>query len=359
VAKDVTSEGLERALVVLAAGKGTRMKSDLPKVLHEIGGRTLVGHVVAACLPLVADGARLRVVVGAGPEGERVARAAHPAEAVVQAEQRGTGHAVRLALEGLGREGTLWVLNGDTPLVPPALLRRLGEAIAEGAAAALVSAQVDDPRGLGRVVRDGAGAFVRVVEERDASPRERAIREVNAAPYAFDLAALWGVIDAIEAHNAQGELYLTDAFALLMAGGGRVAVVQAEDAESVQGINTQAELARAAETYFAHRADDLGRSGVALEAGSGVRVDATAEVRPGAALGTASAVLGQSLVGAGARIDSAARIRDTLVRDGARVGAGAWIDDGAAGPQGHTAAEAKRAADRPRSGPADKTRVPD
>lgn len=317
------------------------MKSDVPKVLHEIGGRPLVGHVVAACRPLAEEGARLRVVVGAGADGERVALAARPAEPVVQAEQRGTGHAVRLAMAGLGRRGTLWVLNGDTPLVPTALLRALGDAIDGGAAAAVVSAEVADPRGFGRVVRGAGGAFVRIVEERDATPAERAIREINAAPYAFDLAALWQVIDAIGTDNAQGELYLTDAFRLLAGAGCRVEVVRAADAESVQGINTQAELARAAETFFGRRADALGRSGVALESAWGLRVDAMAEVKPGAALGAGAAVLGQSLVEAGGRVESAARIRDTLVRGGARVGGGAWIDRDGAAAQGHAPTGAK------------------
>jgi bifunctional UDP-N-acetylglucosamine pyrophosphorylase/glucosamine-1-phosphate N-acetyltransferase len=315
-----------RALVILAAGKGTRMKSDLPKALHDIAGRPLVGHVCAACLPLAREGARLRVVVGAGPDGERVAAAARPAEPVVQPEQHGTGHAVALAIEGLGAEGTLWVLNGDTPLVPTELLRRLGQEVEErGAAAALVSAEVARPTGFGRVVRDRAGAFAAVVEERDATPEERAIREINAGPYAFDLAALRAVIGRLGRVNAQGEVYLTDAFGLLARAGRRVGVVRADDAASVLGINSQDELAAAADAYHARRLVELGRSGVVLDGARGVRVDAPARVLPGARLGAAVEILGQSVVRGSAVVESGARLRDTLVREGARV-AGAWIE---------------------------------
>lgn len=304
------------------------MKSDLPKALHDIAGRSLVAHVVAACRPFAEAGGDLRVVVGAGPEGERVAAAARPAKAVVQTEQRGTGHAVALALADLGPAGTLWVLNGDTPFVPTELLERLGMEIEDaGAAAALVSAEVERPAGFGRVVRAPDGAFARVVEDKDASPAERAIREINAGPYAFDIAALRAVIGRLGSDNAQGEIYLTDAFAVLVAAGQRVGVVRADDPQSVQGINSPDELAAAADSYYARRLRDLGRAGVIAASGRDVRVDALAEVRAGARLDAPVAILGRSVVEDGARIESGAHLRDTLVRGGARVGT-AWIDSG-------------------------------
>lgn len=323
-----------RTVVILAAGKGTRMRSPLPKVLHEVGGLSLIGHVVRSCLPLVQGGADLRVVVSAGADGARVAEAARPARAVVQAEQRGTGHAVRLALAGLPTEGTVIVVYGDTPLVPTALLRALAAAVEEGGAeAALASAVVEDASGLGRIVRDAAGDLVRVVEEKDASAAERAIREINAGPCAFRAAPLARVIGLLRSDNAQAEEYLTDAFALLRGAGRRVAVVVAEDPASVGGINTQDELATAAEAYRRLRLRALGRAGVALD-GRDVRVDALAEVRAGAHLGAGASVTGRSEVWTGARVGARTEVRDALLREGASILRGTWLGPSEATAQG-------------------------
>lgn len=327
------------AIVVLAAGRGTRMRSPLPKVLHEVAGRPMVGHVVAACLSLAAEGAQLWAVVPPGPDGRRVAEAAHPARPVVQTEARGTGHALASAVGELPGSGTVIVLNGDMPLVTETLVRRLAREGA-GAAAALVAATVDRPDGFGRVLRGPGGEFARVVEEADATPEELKVREVNAGLYAFDLEAVRPVLGALGTANAQGEMYLTDALGHLAAEGRRVAVVEAPDPEEVMGVNTRFQLAEAAAVLFRRRARALGEAGVGVADPESVRVEVACEVAPGAWLGLGAHLCGRTRVAAGARVE-AARLRGVRVAEGARVGGGTWIDPacpsqggGAAGANG-------------------------
>lgn len=325
------------AVVILAAGKGTRMRSPLPKVLHLAAGRTLVGHVAAACAPLAERGAGLFVVVAQGDEGQAVAAAVPWAEPIVQAEQRGTGHALATALARLSPQGTVVVLNGDMPLVTADLVETLLDShLARDSAASLVSAVAADPAGLGRVVRDGAGAFVRVVEEADASEAERRICEINAGLYAFDLGRLHRAIGRLGADNAQGEMYLPDLFPLFMAEAGAVGVVAAPDWETVAGVNTQGELARAAAALFRRRARRLGQEGVAIEAIDGVRVEAGATVEAGAVLGVGTLIGAASTVRRGARV-SDARVERARIASGSVVRAGTWI----APPQGGAGSGAK------------------
>jgi len=236
-----------RTVVVLAAGEGQRMKSALPKVLHPLLGRTLLGHVVAAGGPLAAD--RTLVVIGHGADEVRahLAGIAPDAVPVLQEEQLGTGHAVRVALAGapLGTvTGTVVVLNGDVPLLRPETLRALVEAHeAAGAAASVLTAEVTDPAGLGRIIRDRDGGIAAIVEERDASPDERAIREINAGIYAFDAAALTDALGKLTNHNGQGEEYLTDVVELLVAAGHPVRAHAAPDEVEAAGCNDRAQLA--------------------------------------------------------------------------------------------------------------------
>jgi bifunctional UDP-N-acetylglucosamine pyrophosphorylase/glucosamine-1-phosphate N-acetyltransferase len=327
------------AIVILAAGRGTRMRSPLPKVLHEVAGRPMVGHVVAACLPLAAEGAQLWAVVPPGPDGRRVAEAAHPARPVVQAEARGTGHALACAVAELPTSGKVVVLNGDMPLVTEALVRRLAR-VGAGVAAALVVARVQRPDGFGRVLRGPGGEFARVVEEADATPEELLVREVNAGLYAFDLGAVRSALGALGTANAQGEMYLTDALGHLAREGRRVAVVEAPDPEEVMGVNTRFQLAEAAAVLFRRRARALGEAGVGVADPESVRVEAGCEVAPGAWLGPGARLGGHTRVAAGARVEASC-LRDVRLAEGARVGAGTWIDPtrpsqgaGAAGANG-------------------------
>jgi len=235
------------AALVLAAGMGKRMNSDLAKVLHAMAGRPLLAHVLDT---LDALGVGRKVVV-IGHQRERVQAAfagRDDLEWAIQAEQRGTGHACMMAEPALGEfAGTLLVVCGDTPLLRArtldALLRHHESA---DVAVTVLSMRLPDPGGYGRIVRtpDGAG-IERIVEEKDATPAERALDEVNSGIYAFRYPSLTGVLSSLTASNAQGEYYLTDTVALLQARGERAGVVCATDARELLGINTVDQLAEA------------------------------------------------------------------------------------------------------------------
>lgn len=244
----------ETVALVLAAGQGKRMMSDLPKVLHTMAGRPLLGHVLGMLDELGVG----RTVVVIGHERERV-RAAFPDAAVewaVQAEQRGTGHAVLCAGPALeGFEGTLLVVCGDTPLLTAKTHHELlaGHA-ASGAAVTVLSMRVPEPRGYGRIVRGADGGIDRIVEERDAGPEIRALDEVNSGIYAFDYPKLANVLSRLTAQNSQGEYYLTDTVLLLKRDGHAAAVVLAPDHRELIGINTVEQLAEAEAIYRARAA---------------------------------------------------------------------------------------------------------
>jgi bifunctional UDP-N-acetylglucosamine pyrophosphorylase/glucosamine-1-phosphate N-acetyltransferase len=226
------------AAVVMAGGLGTRMKSAMPKHLHPLLGRRMVDWVVRA----VRDAGVERIVVVASPE---TAGSFDGIEVAVQREPLGTGDAVRSAYDALGdAQGDVLVLNGDVPALTPELVRALVETHrSSGGAGAVLSFEPDDARAYGRIVRDGAGRLARIVEAADASPDELALGEANSGIYVFRAAKLWPVLDRLEPHNAQGELYVTDTLGLLVGGGDAVAVHTAPVAWEVEGINTRAELA--------------------------------------------------------------------------------------------------------------------
>src|SRR5690349_11336862 len=239
------SQAPRRTVVVLAAGEGKRMKSATPKVLHPLLGRTLLGHVLVAAG--AAEAGQTVVVVGHGAEQvrEHLAEVAPAAVPVLQAVQNGTGHAVRIALEAVPEAaGTVVVLNGDVPLLRPETVASLIAAHESASRAATVlAAAVDDPSGLGRIVRDASGGLARIVEERDASAEEREIREINAGIYVFDAAALRAALGKLSTDNDQGEEYLTDVFGLLVEAGSPVGVFVAPDADETLGANDRAQLA--------------------------------------------------------------------------------------------------------------------
>jgi bifunctional UDP-N-acetylglucosamine pyrophosphorylase / glucosamine-1-phosphate N-acetyltransferase len=231
-------------VVVLAAGEGKRMMSPTPKVLHDLRGRTLVEHVVVA-----AEALRPRnIVVVVGRHLDAVKAALADRKGVKFARQdppRGTGDAVRQALKKLPSDGAdVVVLSGDVPLVTPALLKGLlATHRRRRAVATAVAASVDDPKGLGRIVRDEGGGFARIVEEKDASAEERAISEINAGLYVFGGPVLRARLKGLKTTNAQGEYYLTDVLGAAVASGLRVMVHAAEDRDDVRGVNTPSELA--------------------------------------------------------------------------------------------------------------------
>ncbi|MFG3095681.1 bifunctional UDP-N-acetylglucosamine diphosphorylase/glucosamine-1-phosphate N-acetyltransferase GlmU [Streptomyces sp. NPDC048202] len=327
------------AVVVLAAGEGTRMKSATPKVLHQICGRSLVGHVLAASREL--DPAELVVVVGHAREQV----AAHLAEidpgvrTAVQEQQNGTGHAVRMALEELGGpvDGTVVVVCGDTPLLTADTLAALtGTHDADGNAVTVLTAEVPDATGYGRIVRDGAsGAVTAIVEHKDATDEQRAIREINSGVFAFDGRLLAQALKQVRTDNSQGEEYLTDVLGILRAAGHRVGASVAGDHREIAGINNRVQLAEARRTLNDRLLTAAMLGGVTVVDPATTWVDVTVGfgrdvvVHPGTQLTGATRIdqdaevgpnsrLNDTVVGAGARVDN-------TVADGAVVGEGATV----------------------------------
>ena len=313
--------GAVAAVVVLAAGQGTRMRSSTPKVLHTLGGRSLLGHVLAATSPLGA--ARTAVVVGAGRDAveAHLAQISPAALPVEQKEQRGSGHAAAVALAALpDLEGPVLIVNGDSPLLRPATVQALvDDHAAAGRALTVLTAEVDDPTGLGRIVRTAEGAVAAIVEERDATPEQRALCEVNAGVYVGDAAALRGALARLGEDNDQGEQYLTDVLALLVADGEAVGGVPAEDADDILGCNDRRELAARRRTLNDRVLDELMRSGVTVVDPLTTWVDVTASVAPDAELRPGTQLLGRTSVAAGAVVGPDSTLTDTEVGEGASV----------------------------------------
>lgn len=328
-----------RTVIVLAAGEGRRMRSPVPKVLHSLLGRSLLGHVLAAADGLAAE--RTLVVVGVGAEqvSAQLAEIAPKAAPVPQVAQLGTGHAVRSALTALSgdeREGTVVVLNGDLPLLRAETLRQLVEAHeAARAAATLLSAEVADPAGLGRIVRDRAGGLVGIVEERDATAQQRAIREINAGAYAFDVAALRDALARIGRDNAQQEEYLTDVPGLLAAGGRPVAVHRVADPTETLGCNDRVELATARARLRDRVNTDWLRAGVTIIDPASSWIDVTVTLGSDATIEPNTHLRGATVVGERATIGPEVSLIDCVVGEqatvvrthavSARIGSGAEV----------------------------------
>ena len=231
------------AIVIIAAGQGTRMRSPLAKVLHPLAGRPLLTHVLDVALALAPQ--RLVVVVGHQAEAVRQVCAPYGATCVVQESQLGTGHAVAQAEPILADfPGDVLVLYGDVPLLQPATARALwDEHRHQQATVTVLTAWLEQPTGYGRILRDAHGRITCIVEERDASDREKAVREINSGVYCLRAPFLFPALRRVGQHNAQGEQYLTDVVAVAVAEQYRVADITVADAQEILGVNTHAELA--------------------------------------------------------------------------------------------------------------------
>jgi len=247
-------------VVILAAGQGKRMRSALPKVLHQVAGRPLLAHVVDAARALKPE--RIYIVYGHGGERVRAALGAAPLEWVEQARQLGTGHALMQALPRIPRAATVLVLNGDVPLVRSDTLRRLARAAGKGIA--IATSDLSDPAGYGRVLRDAKGRVRRVVEQKDATRAERAIREWYAGFLAGNASRLAGWLAKVANRNAQKEYYLTDVIGIAAAAGAPVSAVRAADRMEVAGVNSREELAIVERAYQNAQARKLLAAGVQL-----------------------------------------------------------------------------------------------
>ncbi|MFF4902066.1 bifunctional UDP-N-acetylglucosamine diphosphorylase/glucosamine-1-phosphate N-acetyltransferase GlmU [Streptomyces sp. NPDC001068] len=313
------------AVVVLAAGEGTRMKSATPKVLHEICGRSLVGHVLAASREL--DPANLVVVVGHAREqvGAHLAEVDAAARTAVQEKQNGTGHAVRMALEELGGavDGTVVVVCGDTPLLTGATLARLAATHhGDGNAVTVLTAEVPDATGYGRIVRDEAsGAVTAIVEHKDASEAQRAIREINSGVFAFDGQLLADALGKVRTDNSQGEEYLTDVLGILREAGHRVGASVAGDHREIAGINNRVQLAEARRILNDRLLERAMLAGVTVVDPATTWVDVAVTFEQDAVVLPGTQLLGATHLGEGAEVGPNSRLRDT------RVGAGARVDN--------------------------------
>ncbi|WP_136065077.1 bifunctional UDP-N-acetylglucosamine diphosphorylase/glucosamine-1-phosphate N-acetyltransferase GlmU [Modicisalibacter radicis] len=247
-------------VVILAAGQGTRMRSTRPKVLHELAGKALIDHVIATASSL--EDARLHVVIGHGGDQVREALADAEVNFVVQAEQKGTGHAVAQALEGLG-DGQVLVLYADVPLIRRETLTALLERVDERCMG-LLTVDLDDPAGYGRIKRDADGEAVAIVEHKDATAAERTIRECNTGIMAMTALQLRRWLPRLSADNVQGEYYLTDVIAMAAVEGTAIATTQPGSPGEVEGVNDRVQLARLERVFQAGEAERLMREGVAL-----------------------------------------------------------------------------------------------
>ncbi|MFE6665874.1 bifunctional UDP-N-acetylglucosamine diphosphorylase/glucosamine-1-phosphate N-acetyltransferase GlmU [Streptomyces sp. NPDC057697] len=311
------------AVVVLAAGEGTRMKSKTPKVLHEISGRPLVGHVVAAAREL--DPEHLVVVVG--HSSERVTAQLTAADdrlrTAHQAEQKGTGHAVRVGLEELGGvvEGTVIVVCGDTPLLSGETLLALAAThTADANAVTVLTAEVPDSTGYGRIVRDPAnGSVTAIVEHKDATDAQRAIREINSGVFAFDGRLLADALGKVRADNSQGEEYLTDVLSILREAGHRVGASVAGDHHEILGINNRVQLAEARRLLNQRLLERAMMAGVTVVDPASTVIDATVTYERDALVHPGTQLLGSTHLGEDAEVGPNTRLTDTVVRAGARV----------------------------------------
>jgi bifunctional UDP-N-acetylglucosamine pyrophosphorylase/glucosamine-1-phosphate N-acetyltransferase len=310
------------AAIVLAAGQGKRLRSKRPKVLHEIAGRPLVVHVLAALDDLGVD--RIVVVGPADLDPLRAAVAGAPGsdrvDLVVQDPPLGTGDAVRRGMAQLGDwSGPILIANGDTPLVTAETFRGLLAAFTHaGAAGAVVTARVSDPTGLGRIVTGEGGRISEIVEDADATEAIREIDEVNGGVYAFDADRLTAMLDKVDAENAQGEYYLTDVIELLVSSDEGV-VAYAADEEEIAGVNTRAHLAAVGETARLRIAERWMESGVTIVDPSSTFIDASVEIASDATILPFTFLEGATTIGAGAEVGPQTRIIDSEIGPGATV----------------------------------------
>ncbi|MCA1833675.1 MAG: bifunctional UDP-N-acetylglucosamine diphosphorylase/glucosamine-1-phosphate N-acetyltransferase GlmU [Actinomycetota bacterium] len=310
------------SVVILAAGEGKRFRSAKPKVLHEMCGLPMLGHVVRASEGLKP--AKIAVVIGRGAEAvDRFLKdfARKPVVTALQPEQLGTADATRIGEEALGKgTGTVLVMPGDTPLLSVETLRKLVSYHRKRRAAATVlTAQLANPKGYGRIVRDSVGGVQKIVEETDATLIEKRIAEVNTAVWVFDRALLRSAISPIERQNAQRELYLTDIVEVLVMKGETVEAYQAEDAAEISGVNSRSQLAAAASVMRDRIAERHMAAGVTIVDPSQTYIDATVRIGRDTTIHPLTFLSGQTVIGNDCEVGPSTRVVSSKIADGARV----------------------------------------
>ncbi|WP_300271615.1 bifunctional UDP-N-acetylglucosamine diphosphorylase/glucosamine-1-phosphate N-acetyltransferase GlmU [Halomonas sp.] len=296
-------------VVILAAGQGTRMRSTLPKVLHRLAGKPMVRHVLDTAAGLEAE--RTHVVVGHGAEKVREALADSRVHFALQAEQKGTGHAVAQTLDGLG-SGRVLVLYGDVPLIRRETLARLLAGVDDDHLG-LLTVTLDDPGGYGRILRDAEGKAVAIVEDKDASESERAVRECNTGIMAMTADQLRRWLPRLSADNAQGEYYLTDIIAMAAAEGVDIVTAQPQDPLEVEGVNNRAQMARLERAHQRAIAETLMAEGVALADPTRLDVRGTLRCGHDVEIDVGCVFEGEVELGEGVRIGPHCVIRDSHI----------------------------------------------
>lgn len=312
----------------MAAGKGTRLKSKRAKVLHQVGGQSLLAHVITAATQVV-PAKNVYVIIGHQADEVRAAIQHTGVQFVLQAEQRGTGHAIMCARDQVRQHENILVLSGDVPLITPATITKLRDFhLARNAAMTILTAEPPDPFGYGRMVRSSPSSenVKAIVEQKELTRQQEKLKEINSGIYAFASKPLFANIDRLTVNNAHHEFYLTDMAALLVKAKARVIALRADDASEVLGVNTLAELASLDAALRARKAAELMASGVAIYRPETCVIDSQVQVAPDTVIEPFVQILGQTRIGADCHLRSFSIIRDSQVADGVQIRPGCVID---------------------------------
>ena len=322
----------EFAIAILAAGKGTRLKSRHPKVLHQIAGKTLLGHVVAAASRIVPP-ENIFAIIGHEAELVREALQSTGIQFVLQQEQRGTGHALMMAQEALRGFSHVLVLSGDVPLIHPETIERVRDFhIASQAAMTILTAEPADPTGYGRVFRRRKDAkptdeVDRIVEQKALRGSEGEQREINSGIYAFAVGPLYTHIDELTTDNPAGEFYLTDMAGVLGKAGNKVLALRAEDSSEVLGVNTRMELAELDAKLRAQKTRELMEAGITIFRPETCDIDADVEIGPDTVIEPFVQIIGQTKIGSDCRIRSYSVITNCEIGDNVLIRPGCMMED--------------------------------
>jgi bifunctional UDP-N-acetylglucosamine pyrophosphorylase / glucosamine-1-phosphate N-acetyltransferase len=331
------------AIAIMAAGKGTRLKSQLPKVLHEVGGKPLLAHVIAAATHVVPP-TDIFAIIGHEAESVRAAVESSGVNFVLQSEQRGTGHALMVACPALSGYDHAIVLSGDAPqITPQTIARLLNFHLDQKAAMTLLSADLDRPFGYGRVLRKGlrSAAVRAIVEEKATTAAQKTIREINAGFYVFAVPQLFSNIETLSTANAHAEYYLTDMAEVLTKAGERVVVWKTENSAEVIGANTRAELSLIDQQMRRRKCEQLMTAGVTIFYPETCVIDSDAEIASDVVIEPFVQILGQTRIASGCRIRSYSVIRDSELSEGVLVRPGCILEqarieaDAMLGPYSH------------------------
>ena len=316
------------AIAIMAAGKGTRLKSKRPKVLHEVGGKPLVAHVIRSAAEVVPP-QNIYVIIGHEAENVRSAVGHTGVNFVLQAEQRGTGHAIQTAQNELAKYANFLVLSGDAPLIRAETIRRIRDFhIEQDAAMTILTAAPSDPTGYGRVLREGStNRVAAIVEQKSLRPEQSNVGEINSGFYAFSSNPLFANIHRLVTNNPHGEYYLTDMAALLVAEGQKVMAIRAEDPDEVLGGNTIAELMSLDANMRMRKARSLMGEGVTIFRPETCVIDDDVRIAADATIEPFVQLLGKTVVGEGSRIRSYSVITNSTIGDNVSVLPGCVVDD--------------------------------